>query len=145
MGAQDLMLNDLVLFNNKACKIVATNAYRDCVELYDVDDEDNEVVGKYAKHIEPIPLTAEILEKNMFKFKKRIDGYIVDLRSDRICVILGEHYSVFGYSHLCGVGTEHVDVEYCSEIDFVGKMSVHELQHALRLCGLTELADNFKV
>lgn len=122
MEAKELMLNDLVLFNNKVCKVVAINAYRDCVELRDINDEDNEVVGKYAKHIEPIPLTPEILVKN---------GWLHDdlcgvFHNSNAFIICGRLYpfSIF----------DGVQISY-----------VHELQHALRLCGLNTLADNFKV
>ena len=33
----------------------------------------------------------------------------------------------------------------CYDINSIKLDSVHQLQHALRLCGLDELADNFKV
>lgn len=49
------------------------------------------------------------------------------------------------YSHLCAVGTDCTEVEYCNEIDFVGTLYVHEFQHALRMSGLNDLADNFKI
>lgn len=71
----------------------------------------------------PIPLTTEILEKNFPKAEKvawwHADDY--DDADDRI--------------HISG-----------SAIGINGFMwYVHELQHALRLCGLNDLADNFKV
>ena len=80
---------------------------------------------------EPIPLTAEILEKNGFVFRENND------------IMCGEYYlhnqSTFAIKMFNGylVGMcmgEDLEFHY-----------VHELQHALRLCGLNELADNFKI
>lgn len=79
----------------------------------------------------PIPLTAEILEKNGFVFREN---------NDTMC---GEYYlhnqSTFAIKMFNGylVGMcmgEDLEFNY-----------VHELQHALRLCGLEELADNFQI
>ena len=81
--------------------------------------------------IEPIPLTAKILEKNGFVFREDND------------IMCGEYYlhnqSTFAIKMFNGylVGMcmgEDLEFHY-----------VHELQHALRLCGLNEIADNFKV
>lgn len=127
MNAKELMLNDLVLFDNRVCKIVATNAYRDCVELIDISDNDNEVVGRYAKHIEPLMITSEMLKLNGFIRHK--DDY-VDLHNG-VFVRLAE--SLVGIvSEMDGINTYYIDY-------------VHELQHALRSCGRCEFADNFKV
>lgn len=79
----------------------------------------------------PIPITPKILEKN--GFKKR-----------------GDEYAAFG---LGGPIQWYVALEdfkwfiTSSDRDLTirGQRYVHELQHALRLCGLNELADNFKV
>ena len=71
--------------------------------------------------VKPIPLTAEILEKNGFYETKL--RYWIDSRKKPIS------YHAYGNS---------------TEV-FGDALYVHELQHALRLCGLTDLADNFKV
>ena len=84
-----------------------------------------------AYEFEPIPLTPEILEKNGFVF-----------RGDN-STMYGEYYlhnqSTFAIKMFNGylVGMcmgEDLEFHY-----------VHEFQHALRLCGLDKLADNFKV
>lgn len=78
----------------------------------------------------PIPLTAEILEKNGFEYD--------DLPAYRH---IDEDGRVFTIYVLQNRGTLYIDCGgYLPTIHHV-----HELQHALRLCGLTELADNFKV
>lgn len=68
-------------------------------------------------YLSPIPLTAEILEKN---------GDIKD-----ICGVRDN-----------GQGKECWMLIYVPAINLY---HIHELQHALRLCGLTELADNFQI
>lgn len=74
---------------------------------------------------EPIPLTAEILEKNGFVVEPR---YCYDEPLQYCEIVDGLWINISGENY------------------FEGKLEyVHELQHALRLCGLTELADNFKV
>ena len=89
--------------------------------------------------IKPIPLTPEILEKN--SIKKRGDN---------------DEYAVFGWE---GMKQWYVTLEdFKPQYDFwfitssdrdlnvSGKIRyVHQLQHVLRLCGLNDLADNFKV
>ena len=77
--------------------------------------------------VKPIPLTPEILEKNGWEHNgifmdKRIDGNIYFSWSDEFGAELYQN----NY-YMC----------YCKY--------VHTLQHALRLCGFDELADNFKV
>lgn len=86
--------------------------------------------------VRPIPLTAESLEKNGF------DGHFLWLKE-------GETNG----------DTEYVSMEYTEEGtmfffirrtfndgQFKGVVHfVHELQRALRCCGLNELAENFKV
>ena len=77
--------------------------------------------------VKPIPLTPEILEKNGWEHNgifmdKRIDGNIYFSWSDKFGAELYQN----NY-YMC----------YCKY--------VHTLQHALRLCGFDELAENFKV
>ena len=72
---------------------------------------------------EPIPLTPEILEKN---------GWWYDVED------MWLHDEVdFGIERWKGF--------QCYNISQIKLYSVHQLQHALRLCGLNELADNFKL
>lgn len=95
-----------------------------------------------AYEFEPIPLTPEILEKNGFEMFK-YDGWV-------------HYYRIFGNSAIPFVLHSMIGGEMLSqEVDIFSTSTdtncgieinyVHELQHALRLCGLNELADNFKV
>ena len=77
--------------------------------------------------VKPIPLTTEILEKNGWErngifMKKRIDENTHLSWTDICGSVLSQ-----GNYYMC-------DCKY-----------VHTLQHALKLCGLDELANNFKV
>lgn len=76
---------------------------------------------------EPIPLTAEILEKNGWS------------RNSIFMELDADENTQFSWANRCGEvllknGRHHCDCKY-----------VHTLQHALRLCGFDELADNFKI
>ena len=95
--------------------------------------------------IEPIPLTTEILEKNGFYdrntqwYYKRFGSY------DCFDIDISLVYRDIEVSKVCGAGTDCEEVEYGSSIVFGNDICVNNLQHVLRLCGLDELADNFKI
>ena len=73
---------------------------------------------------EPIPLTARILEKNGW-WRSAYDMW---------------HHAEVNFS------IEKWNGKFqCYDITQIKLDSVHQLQHALRLCELDELADNFKV
>lgn len=91
--------------------------------------DDGEIDGIEAVYddIKPIPLTYETLKKNGWKDAEfcceyqdgntSIQAHLPDMRG-----------------RINGVEIEHFQCEY-----------VHQYQHLLRLCGLDELADNFKI
>lgn len=106
---------------------------------------DNEIGFHY---LQPIPLTPEILEKNnlilgdnIISSDKTPFGEIfnsINIKNTLIengqlqkeayqIYIRNKELSIFEGRYIC------IRIAY-----------VHELQHALRLCGLNELADNFK-
>ena len=74
--------------------------------------------------VNPIPLTPEILEKN---------GWWYD--SDD----MWQHEEVGFYIEKWNGRFQ------CYDINDIKLDSVHQLQQTLRLCGLNELADNFKI
>lgn len=85
----------------------------------------------YNNEFYPIRITPEIMEKS---------GFRRDCAN--IWEYVGNHYEPL----------IRFDVEYsCVVIDYDGQyiacsiMYVHQLQQALRLCGLNELANNFKI
>lgn len=106
--------------------------------------------------INPIPLTAEILEKNGFK------KYEEDYHNEYVCEKCDEtsYYEVVicwkdSYDNGALDAFNHVQWDEGWKLDIVSEGSynkgwcktiyLHELQHALRLCGLDELADNLKL
>ena len=80
-----------------------------------------------AYEFEPITLTSEILEKNGWKETEYWHEY-----KDGNTIIQYSLSNIWGIIN--EIEIEHFKCEY-----------VHQLQHLLRLCGLNELADNFKV
>ena len=101
---------------------------------WEFDDKDDQP--------EPIPITPEILEKNGFEMFK-YDGWV-------------HYYRIFGNGAIPFVLHSTIGGEMLSqEVDIFSTSTntnrgidvnyVHELQHALRLCGLNEIADNFKL
>lgn len=76
---------------------------------------------------EGIPLTKETLEKNGWKETQYWHEYQDGKNTIQCCLpeLRGK---------INGIEVEHFRCEY-----------VHQYQHLLRLCGLDELADNFKV
>ena len=91
---------------------------------WEFDDKDDQP--------EPIPLTPEILEKNGFikVNSQRYDyGY-----PDTDCYV-----KVNPKKNMIHMNGRNANSNLYSH------SFVHELQHALRLCGLNELADNFKI
>lgn len=79
----------------------------------------------FAEELEPIPLTTEILKKNGFTENYRYDD-LSYIQSNG--TVTGTH-----------INSENGEME---EMYF---KYVHEVQNALRLCGLDDLADNFKL
>lgn len=136
MNVSELMIGDLVNDSRittqfRPCRIVNIDDNRCCVGLYDIDDEDEDMIGIYARHIEPIHLTEKILKANGFKGSK-IFGWIYmnDVHDIKITVWL-----------LSGT----VEIDTYRDNLVVHPQYVHELQHALRICGLNDIADNFKI
>ena len=74
--------------------------------------------------VKPIPLTPEILEKNGWWFDTE-DTW----RHDEVNFTIEKWNGRY----------------QCYDINQIKLDSAHQLQHALRLCKLDELADNFKV
>lgn len=97
-------------------------------------------------YFDPIPITPEILEKN--GWEKGNSHTLLGANTYRLNI----DYKGFDYTlaykfpphqYLC---FDSYDEMYYRlyETKILPKY-VHELQHALRLCKLTELADNFKI
>ena len=146
METKDLMINDLVRQKYSNLLLKVSNINPPYIQAFDEGGQFGEDT------IEPIPLTAEILEKNGFTLKKADmyfpnDGYIWfdSLESNELVEIHIYDKPINGVMVLTKITNDckahgGVNKVHSCEIE-----NVHELQHALRLCGLSELADNFKV
>ena len=154
MKLTDLAISDWVLINNTPHKIQSIDSIDDEIladdELYYVGEDRCHSEDK----IEGIPITPEILEKNGWHF-----GLTSDEEDAEYC-LGGCHYDRH-WTYDEGAGSisllfpndadggeliiddqsfnRHLNLVFCDTLH------VHELQRALRLCGLNELADNFKV
>ena len=127
MKANELMIGDWVLYGDKSVRVLQLSEN-----------------SKY-DWVKPIPLTSEILEKN---------GWIQC--KHETCKSLYEYkglhlrHTMIKRSNGRWVANVNGDVEkfpdeYTYSFLRINVFYVHELQHALRLCGLNELANNFKV
>ena len=132
MKLTDLAIGDLVLINNTPHKIQAI----DSIDAEILADDELYYVGEDRCHsedkIEGIPLTPEILENNGFikvNSQRHDYGY-----PDTDCYV-----KVNPKKNMIHVNGRNANSNLYSH------SFVHELQRALRLCGLNELADNFKV
>jgi len=117
MKANELMIGDWVLFDHNPVRVAILGAAQDSLGLAVGDN----VFGQPYSIIEPIPLTAEILEKNGFD----MDDYTVHFKED-------EHYML----ELVFEDDELKWTINCNEYTIMNFEYVHELQHALRLCGI---------
>lgn len=104
--------------------------------------------------VKPIPLTPEILEKNGWHFD--LTPYEKDLNEccgmsiDKHWCYADTNIGISLFFPITGVEMGRLDVNnhhLKRYLEFVLRdtLYVHEMQNALRLCGLNELADNFKI
>ena len=129
MKATELMINDWVLVHKTPQQVAVIE--ETCISYWAELPMSTELLSPSLSGIEPIPLTPEILEKNGWIFME------------------GQDYSTFPvpskWTYQFVPFVLRVDGETYSIANTFTIKYVHELQHALRLCGLDELADNFKI
>ena len=134
MKATELMIGDKVMV-----KVLSQIPDTYVLHTWTANDDSRDI------QVKPIPLTTEILEKNGFYDRNTQWYYKIFLSNDCFGIYISLVYREIEVSKVCGTGTDCEEVEYSSAIVFGNDICVHELQHALRLVGLNELADNFKV
>lgn len=91
----------------------------------------------FNEFLEPIPLTAEILEKNKWCLCddcEYVSPFDIDFRTGLRLFGFGEYYDKSGFGVNVGCVQLRKDLKY-----------VHELQNLLSSLGLHELAENFVV
>jgi len=149
MNANELMIGDLVQVAKDVCikkgaivkvccideeRVFPEKGLKGCTTCKQIDD-DTTSGGVWCEFLKPIPLTPEILEKNGFK-EILVEGFFrleSNKDHDYWCV---EVSTTKGYELL------HLDIEHICDgigqggIDNLKICFVHELQHALKLCGI---------
>ena len=137
MELKNLMIGDWVMINNSPCKIWAINEHGVFTEKGTSDYSTEE--------IEAIPITLEILEKNGWQFDPIIRGESLWVyKNDKITLSLNFPNESKRFAGVLGIFTEHA-IRTLPGFLWQDTLYVHELQHALRLCGLDEFADNFNI
>lgn len=107
--------------------------------------EDNDVQP------EGIPLTKEMLDDNGFRYEERYGQYhtrsiIGDYRcTSKMCVSVTWHKSPEGRHVAYYIDCFNNNEYNGNSVTIRSNLYVHTLQHALRVVGLSEIADNFKV
>lgn len=140
MKANELMIGDWVLIDGVARKVCAITKHKVGYHLCE-----SESTMHYARlhDVNPIPLTPEIMERNGYRYEPMYGPFyrsiLGDYAIDREPTIsIGWN----GRGEMCewDISDGKRGASYGRHL-----LGVHELQHALRLCGLNELADNFKI
>lgn len=138
MKANELMIGDYINYRGQIIKV--TSLY-DKGGSNEVGWSDKESVWVNADNVEPIPLTTEILEKNGFE-KVQIHGEkqddIFQCFDNEIIIEVGIYDPNFILIHYRNETPDGINSGELSSIVKVdgGKFYLHELQHALRLCGI---------
>jgi len=127
MNVKSLQIGDYVNYRGQIIKV--TSLY-DKGGSNEVGWSDKESVWVNAYNVEPIPLTTEILEKN--GFEKQFGNFIYENDDENLMI---EFYPKnINYTNGC---YDYIDIEKgCVTITEMPIEFVHELQHALRLCGI---------
>lgn len=142
METESLMINDIVQeWNNDHTETHIVTVEKPTREgVYDKFNHFHD-----ADWIEPIPPTAEILQENDFSIEE--GGSIMGLAiEDTFTMNIDDEQGQHKWAIII------TDGPWCVKIKVFGMLaisivikSVHELQHALRLVGLNEMADNLKI
>ena len=152
MKATELMIGDWVcLKDDTKCEFPLKV---DGVLTDDISLEGEGFLGGVDGLIRPIPITPEILEKNGWHFD--LTPYEKDLNEccgmsiDKHWCYADTNIDISLFFPITGEEMGRLDVNnhhLKRYLEFVLRdtLYVHELQRALRLCGLDELADNFKI
>lgn len=164
MKVEELMFGDLVQVAKDVCikkgtivkvrSIDGDNSFpekglKGCATCVALDDRTLSG-GVWVEYLNPIPLTPEIFEKN--RFHKQVWNDLVteytfatDLEQSPQTVIQFTSYSreIEGVKSLLKMWTKSKYGHGQNDVHLCGIYYVHELQHALRIIGLNEIADNF--
>ena len=152
MKANELMIGDWVcLKDDTKCEFPLKV---DGVLTDDISLEGEGFLGGVDGLIRPIPITPEILEKNGWHFdltpNEKDLNECCGMSIDKHWCYADTNIDISLFFPITGVEMGRLDVNnhhLKRYLEFVLRdtLYVHEMQNALRLCGLNEIADNFKV
>ena len=135
MNVSELMIGDLVRVTNGIAKV------HDIGNIVGVEFIDGGYDVFKIEELEPIPLTPEILEKNGFE-KTQIHGEkqddIFQCFDGEIIIEVGTYdpnFILIHYRYETPDGINSGELSSIVKVDG-GKFYLHELQHALKLCGI---------
>lgn len=123
MKINELMLDDWIKYGNRFGIIKALNN-DECLILVSCDGND-ELIWETYDNIEGIPLIHEILVEIGFETQPNI-GYIIDDYGGTQII----------YDRWNNNLRIIKDYKTCLDIETFNDITVHELQHALKLCGI---------
>ena len=106
---------------------------------WEFDDKDDQPEG--------IPLTKEMLDANGFRYEEEHGPFyrsILGNYSSEYCVCV-ECRETSKSRKICYIDCQNREYGKESSVTIRREFYVHTLQHALRIVGLSDIADNFKV
>ena len=122
MKANELMVGDWVMYENEPIMVWEIDEYYHRINTE--PDGYNAITCVEISEVTPIPLTPEILEKNGFWCEHNI-GYVMEK---------GEYDIIYDlFDHKLRILKNR---EQILNLECFDDMCVHELQHALKLCGI---------
>ena len=134
MKAKELMIGDKVMV-----KVLSQIPDTYVLHTWTANDYSKDI------QVKPISLTSEILEKNgWIQCKYETCKSIYEYKGLHLRHTMIKRSNDRWVANVDGI-VEKFSNEYMHSFLRINVFYVHELQHALRLCGLNELADNFKV
>ena len=132
MKGTDLMIGDKVMV-----KVLSQIPNTYVLHTWTANDYSRDI------QVKPIPLTPEILEKNGFERSVMIPSKFYR-NIDNEQLMFCSYGSCYGLGYVHWNESNDADIMHRLEVQ-QPIMYIHQMQHALRLFGLDELADNFKV
>lgn len=125
MKAEDLMIGDwLKHYNGTPMQVTKiTTEHFACAENGGVN------CWEYNNKFEPIPLTPELLKKNDILYEKQSFYYVIEDDENLECTYYIQQ--VLQEDWVVGVDIGAYDCSVFARIKYV-----HQLQHALKLCGI---------
>ena len=133
MNTKDLMIGDLVSIGSKSLEFYGIVKSIDVLEVYIESLLTGDIERHFKPSLKPILITTKILDKNGFvkvnsqryDFGDPYGDYYINVNPKK------KHIYINSWMGNCNL--------------YLSDLTVHTFQHALRLCGLGNFADNFQV